>query len=319
MAEQLVEMNQQLENTNEAIALFGVNDAHLKVIERELNVSIVTRGETVHVSGAVETVTLVEKILQQLLVVIRKSISISERDVAYAIQLAQQGKIAQFEELYEEEISKTAKGKSIRVKTMGQRRYIHAMKKNDIVFGIGPAGTGKTYLAVVMAVRALKQGYVKKIILTRPAVEAGENLGFLPGDLKEKVDPYLRPLYDALHDILGQEYTQRMMERGVIEIAPLAYMRGRTLDDSFVILDEAQNTTGAQIKMFLTRLGFSSKMVITGDPSQVDLPKGVKSGLSIAANILSGVSGLSFITLEQTDVVRHPLVQRIIEAYDKME
>lgn len=319
MAEQLVEMNQQLENTNEAIALFGVNDAHLKVIERELNVSIVTRGETVHVSGAVETVTLVEKILQQLLVVIRKSISISERDVAYAIQLAQQGKIAQFEELYEEEIFKTAKGKSIRVKTMGQRRYIHAMKKNDIVFGIGPAGTGKTYLAVVMAVRALKQGYVKKIILTRPAVEAGENLGFLPGDLKEKVDPYLRPLYDALHDILGQEYTQRMMERGVIEIAPLAYMRGRTLDDSFVILDEAQNTTGAQIKMFLTRLGFSSKMVITGDPSQVDLPKGVKSGLSIAANILSDVSGLSFITLEQTDVVRHPLVQRIIEAYDKME
>ena len=319
MAEQLVEMNQQLENTNEAIALFGVNDAHLKVIERELNVSIVTRGETVHVSGAGETVTLVEKILQQLLVVIRKSISISERDVAYAIQLAQQGKIAQFEELYEEEIFKTAKGKSIRVKTMGQRRYIHAMKKNDIVFGIGPAGTGKTYLAVVMAVRALKQGYVKKIILTRPAVEAGESLGFLPGDLKEKVDPYLRPLYDALHDILGQEYTQRMMERGVIEIAPLAYMRGRTLDDSFVILDEAQNTTGAQIKMFLTRLGFSSKMVITGDPSQVDLPKGVKSGLTLASNILSGVSGLSFITLEQTDVVRHPLVQRIIEAYDKME
>lgn len=263
--------------------------------------------------------TLVEKILQQLLVVIRKGVSIAERDVAYAIQLAQQGKIAQFEELYEEEIFKTAKGKSIRVKTMGQRRYIHAMKKNDIVFGIGPAGTGKTYLAVVMAVRALKQGYVKKIILTRPAVEAGESLGFLPGDLKEKVDPYLRPLYDALHDILGQEYTQRMMERGVIEIAPLAYMRGRTLDDSFVILDEAQNTTGAQIKMFLTRLGFSSKMVITGDPSQVDLPKGVKSGLTLASNILSGVSGLSFITLEQTDVVRHPLVQRIIEAYDKME
>lgn len=319
MAEQLVEMNQQLENTNEAIALFGVNDAHLKVIERELNVSIITRGETVHVSGAVETVTLVEKILQQLLVVIRKGVSITERDVAYAIQLAQQGKIVQFEELYEEEIFKTAKGKSIRVKTMGQRRYIHAMKKNDIVFGIGPAGTGKTYLAVVMAVRALKQGYVKKIILTRPAVEAGESLGFLPGDLKEKVDPYLRPLYDALHDILGQEYTQRMMERGVIEIAPLAYMRGRTLDDSFVILDEAQNTTGAQIKMFLTRLGFSSKMVITGDPSQVDLPKGVKSGLTLASNILSGVSGLSFITLEQTDVVRHPLVQRIIEAYDKME
>ncbi|AIK38040.1 PhoH family protein [Bacillus pseudomycoides] len=319
MAEQLIEMNQQVENPNEAIALFGVNDAHLKVIERELAVSIVTRGESVRVSGTDETVALVEKILQQLLAVIRKGVSISERDVAYAIQLGRQGKITHFEELYEEEIFKTAKGKSIRVKTMGQRQYIHAMKKNDIVFGIGPAGTGKTYLAVVMAVRALKQGYVKKIILTRPAVEAGESLGFLPGDLKEKVDPYLRPLYDALHDILGQEYTQRMLERGTIEIAPLAYMRGRTLDDSFVILDEAQNTTGAQIKMFLTRLGFSSKMVVTGDPSQVDLPKGVKSGLSIAANVLSGVSGISFVKLEQSDVVRHPLVQRIIEAYDKME
>ncbi|EOP67010.1 PhoH family protein [Bacillus cereus VDM006] len=319
MAEQLIEMNQQVENPNEAIALFGVNDAHLKVIERELAVSIVTRGESVRVSGTDETVALVEKILQQLLAVIRKGVSISERDVAYAIQLGRQGKITHFEELYEEEIFKTAKGKSIRVKTMGQRQYIHAMKKNDIVFGIGPAGTGKTYLAVVMAVRALKQGYVKKIILTRPAVEAGESLGFLPGDLKEKVDPYLRPLYDALHDILGQEYTQRMLERGTIEIAPLAYMRGRTLDDSFVILDEAQNTTGAQIKMFLTRLGFSSKMVVTGDPSQVDLPKGVKSGLSIVANVLSGVSGISFVKLEQSDVVRHPLVQRIIEAYDKME
>ncbi|MDF2082610.1 PhoH family protein [Bacillus pseudomycoides] len=319
MAEQLIEVNQQVENPNEAIALFGVNDAHLKVIERELAVSIVTRGESVRVSGTDETVALVEKILQQLLAVIRKGVSISERDVAYAIQLGRQGKITHFEELYEEEIFKTAKGKSIRVKTMGQRQYIHAMKKNDIVFGIGPAGTGKTYLAVVMAVRALKQGYVKKIILTRPAVEAGESLGFLPGDLKEKVDPYLRPLYDALHDILGQEYTQRMLERGTIEIAPLAYMRGRTLDDSFVILDEAQNTTGAQIKMFLTRLGFSSKMVVTGDPSQVDLPKGVKSGLSIAANVLSGVSGISFVKLEQSDVVRHPLVQRIIEAYDKME
>ncbi|MDM5190016.1 PhoH family protein [Bacillus sp. DX4.1] len=319
MVERLVEMNQQVENHNEAIALFGVNDANLKVMERELAVTIVTRGESVRVSGTDEAVILVEGILQQLLAVIRKGVSISERDVVYAIQLGRQGKIAHFEELYEEEIFKTAKGRSIRVKTMGQRQYIHAMKKNDIVFGIGPAGTGKTYLAVVMAVRALKQGYVKKIILTRPAVEAGESLGFLPGDLKEKVDPYLRPLYDALHDILGQEYTQRMMERGTIEIAPLAYMRGRTLDDSFVILDEAQNTTGAQIKMFLTRLGFSSKMVVTGDPSQVDLPKGVKSGLSVAVTVLSGVSGLSFVKLEQSDVVRHPLVQRIIEAYDKME
>lgn len=319
MAEQLVEMNQQLENHNEAIALFGVNDAHLKIIENELEVSIVTRGESVRVSGTNEAVALVEGILQQLLVVIRKGISISERDVAYAVQLGLQGNLAHFEKLYEEEIFKTAKGKSIRVKTMGQRQYIYAIKKNDIVFGMGPAGTGKTYLAVVMAVRALKNGYVKKIILTRPAVEAGESLGFLPGDLKEKVDPYLRPLYDALHDVLGQEHTQRMMERGIIEVAPLAYMRGRTLDDAFVILDEAQNTTGAQIKMFLTRLGFGSKMVVTGDPSQIDLPKGVKSGLSIAAGVLDRVPGLSFIKLEQSDVVRHPLVQRIIEAYDKME
>jgi phosphate starvation-inducible PhoH-like protein len=319
MAEQLVEIKQQVENHNEAAALFGVQDANLKLIERELNVSIITRGESVRVSGSEDAVAIVEEILQRLLAVIRKGVSISERDVAYAVQLGQSGKLGYFEELYEEEIFKNAKGKPIHVKTMGQRQYIHAMKKNDVVFGIGPAGTGKTYLAVVMAVRALKMGVIKKIILTRPAVEAGESLGFLPGDLKEKVDPYLRPLYDALHDILGQEHTQRMIERGTIEIAPLAYMRGRTLDDAFVILDESQNTTGAQMKMFLTRLGFGSKMVITGDPSQIDLPKGVKSGLSIATSILKNVSGISFIVLEQSDVVRHPIVQRIIEAYDAAE
>ncbi|MFD3447689.1 PhoH family protein [Microbacteriaceae bacterium 4G12] len=319
MTNQLVEIKQQLENHNEAAALFGTQDANLKLIERELHVSIVTRGESVFVSGTEEEAMLVEEILQSLLAVIRKGVSISERDVAYAIQLGKSKKLQHFEELYEEELLKNAKGKPIHVKTMGQRQYIYGMKKNDMVFGIGPAGTGKTYLAVVMAVRALKNGLVKRIILTRPAVEAGESLGFLPGDLKEKVDPYLRPLYDALHDILGQEHTQRMIERGTIEIAPLAYMRGRTLDDSFVILDEAQNTTSAQMKMFLTRLGFGSKMVVTGDPSQVDLPKGVKSGLSTARLILQGVSGISFTILEQADVVRHPLVQRIIEAYDKVE
>lgn len=318
MSEDLITIN-QLENPNEAIALFGINDVNLKRIEEELEVTIVTRGEAVSVSGDSDRTKLVEEILNCLIAVIRKGISITERDVLYAIQMAQAGKLDYFEELYQEEITKNVKGKSIRVKTLGQRQYVGAIKRNDLVFGIGPAGTGKTYLAVVMAVAALKNSNVKKIILTRPAVEAGESLGFLPGDLKEKVDPYLRPLYDALHDVLGQEHTLRLIERGTIEIAPLAYMRGRTLDDSFVILDEAQNTTSAQMKMFLTRLGFGSKMVITGDISQVDLPKGVKSGLTIAKDVLKGVNGASFIFLEQTDVVRHPLVAKIIDAYDKAE
>lgn len=222
-------------------------------------------------------------------------------------------------ELYEEDIAVTAKGKPIRVKTLGQRHYVQSMRKRDLVFGIGPAGTGKTYLAVVMAVNALKEGKMKKIVLTRPAVEAGESLGFLPGDLKEKVDPYLRPLYDALHDLLGAEHTERLIERGTIEIAPLAYMRGRTLDESFVILDEAQNTTPEQMKMFITRLGFGSKMVITGDLTQIDLPRGKESGLKVTEKRLESVKGIDFIYLKQLDVVRHPLVQRIIEAYETYE
>src|SRR4051794_27674754 len=294
MTEDLKTINVQLKNSNEAIALIGNADANLKVIEQELGVSIITRGETVYVSGDLEHVEIVGSILEALLYVIRKGINISQRDVTYAIQMAKKGTLEYFKDLFEEEIGKTAKGKSIRVKTIGQRYYIQAMKRHDLVFGIGPAGTGKTYLAVVMAINALKNGQVKRIILTRPAVEAGESLGFLPGDLKEKVDPYLRPLYDALHDLLGTEQTQRMMERGTIEIAPLAYMRGRTLDDAFVILDEAQNTTEAQMKMFLTRLGFGSKMVITGDRTQIDLPKGVKSGLLRSEEILKTVKGLSF-------------------------
>lgn len=317
MPEELVTMNQQVENPNEAIALFGNHDLHLKRIEDELNVSIVTRGEGVFVSGSAENVKLVDALFKSLLLIIRKGINISERDIIYAINMAKEQKLDQLENLYMQEIAKTAKGKSIRVKTLGQRHYISAIQKKDLVFGIGPAGTGKTYLAVVMAVNALKLGSVKRIILTRPAVEAGESLGFLPGDLKEKVDPYLRPLYDALHDVLGMEHTQRLIERGTIEIAPLAYMRGRTLDDAFVILDEAQNTTPEQMKMFLTRLGFGSKMVITGDITQVDLPKGVKSGLATAKDILTNVSGLSFVILEQSDVVRHPLVAKIISAYDE--
>lgn len=317
MTEKLKTINVQLENPAEAFSLFGNADANLKIIEQELDVSIITRGETVHLSGDEEKVNLAGQILDRLIFVIRKGVAIGQRDVLYAIQMAQKGTLDYFASIYEEEIAKNVKGKAIRIKTLGQRQYISAIKKNDLVFGIGPAGTGKTYLAVVMAVTALKNGQVNKIILTRPAVEAGESLGFLPGDLKEKVDPYLRPLYDALHDILGAEHTQRLIERGTIEIAPLAYMRGRTLDDAFVILDEAQNTTHAQMKMFLTRLGFGSKMVITGDQTQVDLPKGVKSGLILAEEILKEVKGISFVFLDQSDVVRHPLVRRIIQAYEK--
>jgi phosphate starvation-inducible protein PhoH and related proteins len=317
MTEKLTTINVQLENPAEAITLLGNSDQNLKTIEEELNVSIITRGESVSLSGDEDKVILAGEIIDRLIFVIRKGINIGQRDVLYAIQMAQKGTLDYFVNLYEEEIGKNVKGKTIRIKTLGQRHYVTAIKKNDLVFGIGPAGTGKTYLAVVMAVNALKSGQVNRIILTRPAVEAGESLGFLPGDLKEKVDPYLRPLYDALNDVLGAEHTQRLIERGTIEIAPLAYMRGRTLDDAFVILDEAQNTTHAQMKMFLTRLGFGSKMVITGDQTQVDLPKGAKSGLIVAEEILLNVKGISFIFLEQSDVVRHPLVGRIIEAYEK--
>ncbi|MEC1502942.1 PhoH family protein [Bacillus sonorensis] len=317
MTEHLLAIHQQLESPNEAQALFGNQDSHLKMMEEELNVSIVTRGETVYVAGDEETFQIVDSLLASLLNLIRKGIEISEHDVLYAIKMAKKHKLEFFESMYEEEITKNAKGKPIRVKTIGQREYIAAMKRHDLIFGIGPAGTGKTYLAVVKAVHELKNGHIKKIILTRPAVEAGESLGFLPGDLKEKVDPYLRPLYDALHDVLGSDHTARLLERGTIEIAPLAYMRGRTLDDAFVILDEAQNTTPAQMKMFLTRLGFGSKMVITGDITQIDLPKGVTSGLAVAKNMLYDIDGISFVELDQTDVVRHPLVARIIEAYEK--
>ncbi|WP_413308691.1 PhoH family protein [Bacillus sp. 1P10SD] len=318
MTEKLTTINVQLENPAEAITLLGNSDQNLKTIEQELGVSIITRGESVSLSGDEEKVTMAGEIIDRLIFVIRKGINISQRDVLYAIQMANKGTLDYFVNLYEEEIGKNVKGKTIRIKTLGQRQYVHAIKKNDLVFGIGPAGTGKTYLAVVMAVNALRNGNVNKIILTRPAVEAGESLGFLPGDLKEKVDPYLRPLYDALNDILGVEHTQRLIERGTIEIAPLAYMRGRTLDDAFVILDEAQNTTHAQMKMFLTRLGFGSKMVITGDQTQIDLPKGAKSGLIVAEEILQNVNGISFVFLEQSDVVRHPLVGKIIQAYEKI-
>lgn len=308
-----------IQNANEVQALFGPNDRNLKRLEEAYHTQIISRGEEVTIVGEQEKIDKIQEILQTFLELIRKGTSIQERDVVYASQLAMRNMLHELPELFEDKITVTAKGKPILAKTLGQRHYVTAIRKHDIVFGIGPAGTGKTYLAVVMAVHALKEGQVKRIILTRPAVEAGESLGFLPGDLKEKVDPYLRPLYDALHDVLGTEQTARLMERGTIEVAPLAYMRGRTLDDSFVILDEAQNTTPEQIKMFLTRLGFGSKMVVTGDLTQIDLPRGKVSGLNEALRILNKVKGISFIHLESADVVRHTLVKRIIDAYESLE
>lgn len=306
-----------VKDPNEAVQLLGISDNHLTLIEEAFDIQIITRGEVIKLSGSEEGKQTGKLLIEQLLRVIRKNINIDQRDIVSAIEMAKNGTIEYFAELYDEEVARNANGRSIRAKTIGQRHYIHAVRSKDLVFGIGPAGTGKTYLAVVMAVQALKNGQVKRIVLTRPAVEAGESLGFLPGDLKEKVDPYLRPLYDSLHDVLGLEQTNRFIERGTIEIAPLAYMRGRTLDEAFVILDEAQNTTKAQMKMFLTRLGFGSKMIITGDKTQIDLPRGAESGLIAAETILKGVRNIHFQYLESGDVVRHPLVAKIIEAYEK--
>lgn len=310
----------QIDDINVTQALVGNNDEHLKAIEEGFDVIIHARGQEIAVKGEkVEHVEQAEAVLLNLRKVIEQGITITIKDVEAAIKMAQNHTIQYLLDLYEEEITKDAFGKTIRAKTMGQRMYINAMQRDDLVFGLGPAGTGKTFLAVVFAAKQLRKGNVKRIVLTRPAVEAGESLGFLPGDLKEKVDPYLRPLYDGLNTVLGREQTARFIERGIIEIAPLAYMRGRTLDDAFVILDEAQNTTHAQMKMFLTRLGFGSKMVVTGDQSQVDLPKGIKSGLKEATKKLRNVKGISIMELDQTDVVRHPLVSRIIDRYEGNE
>ena len=307
----------QIDNINHSQALIGNNDEHLKSIEEAFDVIIHARGQEIAVKGQVlEHVEKAELVLKNLLKVIELGHSITLKDVEAAIKMAKNDTIQYLLDLYDEEITKDAFGKTIRAKTMGQRLYINAMKRNDLVFGIGPAGTGKTFLAVVYAAKQLRKGTVKRIVLTRPAVEAGESLGFLPGDLKEKVDPYLRPLYDGLNTVLGREQTARFIERGTIKIAPLAYMWGRTLDDAFVILDEAQNTTHAQMKMFLTRLGFGSKMVVTGDQTQIDLPKGVKSGLKEAIKNLRGVKGINIMELDQSDVVRHPLVSKIIERYE---
>ena len=303
-------------NIEQLVNLSGVKDENLEVLEDHFQVEISLRGDEMSIVGSQQQIEKTKKVIYSLLKLIVSGVSISRRDVIYAQKLVEKDKLDQLSELYHIKIAGTYNGKLIYPKTLGQKSYYYALKNNDVVFGIGPAGTGKTYLAVVFAVAALKNNEVKKIILTRPAVEAGENLGFLPGDLKEKVDPYLRPLYDALYDMLGVEQTEKLMEKGVIEIAPLAYMRGRTLEDAYVILDEAQNTTDNQMKMFLTRLGFRSKMIVTGDISQIDLPRNTTSGLIRALDILEGVKGISFIHLSAMDVVRHPVVQRIIERYD---
>ena len=299
--------------------LLGSQDKNIQLLEETLEIIINIRGSKIEIKGSQENVKIAESLIRQVIALIQKGITISQSDIISATQMAGRGNLDFFTDLYDEEIGKTYTGKTIRAKNIGQKIYYDAVKKSDIVFGIGPAGTGKTFLAVVMAVQALKAGHVQKIILTRPAVEAGEHLGFLPGNLKEKVDPYLRPIYDALYAVYGMEHTLRLMERGVIEIAPLAYMRGRTLEDAFVILDGAQNTTIAQMKMFLTRLGFGSKMIINGDKTQIDLPKGVRSGLIDAEDKLKGVSGISFVSFDAHDVVRHPVVSRIIQAYDQKE
>ncbi|MBO0419041.1 PhoH family protein [Vagococcus fluvialis] len=297
--------------------IFGAHDKNIKLLEDYLNLNITSRGEFVRISGEELFVNYAREILKNLQKLTSRGHKISTTDVVTSIQMAKKGELDKFLALYEKTIIKDAKGNPIRPKNLGQKTYVEAIKKNDVVFGMGPAGTGKTFLAVCLAVAALKNGEVEKIILTRPAVEAGESLGFLPGDLQEKVNPYLRPIYDALYMILGMDHTNRLMERGVIEIAPLAYMRGRTLEECFVILDEAQNTTKSQMKMFLTRLGNRSKMVINGDQSQIDLPRGVESGLVHANSILRDIQKIKFVEFSVTDVVRHPVVADIINAYSK--
>jgi phosphate starvation-inducible PhoH-like protein len=318
----LVEKNEEIEQTFQItspeleVALLGVQDKFVSLYEQGMEVTINPFGDNIKIKGLPEDVKMTADVLHALSDLTEQGIRLHSTDIVSAMKMAHRGTLNYFADLYSETIIRDRRGRSIRVKNFGQRQYVNAIKHNDISFGIGPAGTGKTYLAVAMAVAALKRGEVERIVLTRPAVEAGESLGFLPGDLQEKIDPYLRPIYDALNDILGADHTQRLMERGVIEIAPLAYMRGRTLDSAFVILDEAQNTTNAQMKMFLTRLGFGSKMVVNGDISQIDLPHGTRSGLISAERILKDIKSIKFVRFTAEDVVRHPVVARIINAYE---
>lgn len=308
-----------LQDATEAMNLLGAEDAHLKMLEKHLGTRLVVRGEEMTITGSADEVDKTETVVKELLGMVRQGHLLTPAGVAYVISQVEEGHGQSMADALAKVIATTHRGRPIKAKTLGQAKYLEALENHSIVFGIGPAGTGKTYLAVVMAVLALRAKEINRIVLTRPAVEAGEKLGFLPGDLQEKVDPYLRPLYDALYDLLGPETTQRYVEKGTIEIAPLAYMRGRTLDDSFMILDEAQNTTPEQMKMFLTRLGYGSHAVVTGDVTQVDLPRGHYSGLKEVQNILKGLPDISFHYFTAADVVRNPLVQKIIQAYEKAE
>lgn len=307
------------DRVEDLISVFGSFDENIRRIEDALNVSIINRGTDLKISGDEENVDKASKALEGLLSLASKGEQIDEQRVRYLITLVREGNDAQVAQMAKDVVCITAKGKPIKAKTVGQQNYMKAISKNTVTIGVGPAGTGKTYLAVAAAVAAFRERSVNRIILTRPAVEAGERLGFLPGDLQNKVDPYLRPLYDALYDMLGGETFQKYQERGSIEVAPLAYMRGRTLDDSFIILDEAQNTTKEQMKMFLTRLGFGSKVVITGDETQIDLPSDKVSGLKDAIRVLDGIKDIAICRLTSADVVRHALVQEIINAYEKAE
>jgi phosphate starvation-inducible PhoH-like protein len=315
----MIEQTISLERMEEAINIFGSFDENIRLIEHELNVRVVNRDSELKVSGDAEDVLYAVKAIEGLLALSAKGEPINEQNVRYVLQIVKSGEEARLTELARDVICVTAKGKPIKAKTLGQKKYVDAIKDHLVTLGIGPAGTGKTYLAVAQAVAAFRNKEVNRIILTRPAVEAGERLGFLPGDLQSKVDPYLRPLYDALFEMLGPETYQKYLERGNIEVAPLAYMRGRTLDDSFIILDEAQNTSREQMKMFLTRMGFNSKIVITGDVTQIDLPSDKTSGLKEAMRVLKGVEGVAICRLNGSDVVRHVMVQRIIKAYEEDE
>ncbi len=317
MTEDHIERKIYLKNMDEVLPLLGQFDEHLPVIEESFPVTIIPRGDELSLQGEKDHVEEVYQLFQELLTLIRGGHILTTAEFVYALKLARSGKTGEIQKLFSDHLLITERGKKIRPKTMGQKQYVEALRRHDIVFGVGPAGTGKTYLAMAMAVFALKNKIVQRLVLTRPAVEAGEHLGFLPGDLHDKVDPYLRPLYDALYDLMGVDTFLKNREKGIIEVAPLAYMRGRTLDDSFIILDEAQNTTSEQMKMFLTRMGFGSKAVITGDITQVDLPRGKYSGLIEVMKILEGIQEISFVQLSDQDVVRHNLVQKIIQAYEK--